>query len=179
MEKLTPKRKRLMPALKVDECTHAALLHAMESTGDTLSNLMNQMLILGLKAYGLHPSRFKPDPRTPTDVEKLLSRKNRLASLSRNRGRFQGFFVDMELQEMVRLYQGRRKSGDVMVEALRLWLKSQGPFVPEPPKERSKPVRRPRYAMLLSENPPDIMAEVHALRNGIPLSTLKHSEDFA
>ena len=171
---------RFLPALTVDASTHAALMFELDRTGDSLANLMNQMLVLGLKKYGLCPSKFRPDLRRATDVLNSPNHKARLMALAYAKGRFPAFFVPRDLQELVRLHQGTRQTSEIMAEALRLWLTAQGPYRAPELKERAPVKRRKRQrAMLLSENPPDLMRERAALIAGIPLSSLKESEDFA
>ena len=182
---------RVLPALTVDSSTHAAFMHAIDTTGDSLANLMNQVLVLGLKKYGLDPARFRPDPRNAQDVEKNQSRKNRLKALMQPKGRFPGFFINRELQETVRLFQGKLPSQIVLEEALQMWVKSKGQWIAPEPKER--PVREKKPATVKMEPIPlhkrqegtfqfqnfqgglgmELKREMEALKAGIPLSTLK------
>lgn len=178
MKKQKFRNSRVLPSFTVDASTHAAFMHLMDSTGDLLANLMNQMLVLGLKKYGLCPSKFRPDPRSPTDVEKQRSKRELIRFYSQPKGRIPGVFVNRDLQELVRLHQGKQETREVIEAALKLWLKAQGPYVAPEPKERP-PRRKMQRAMLLSENPPDLAREKAALIAGIPLSSLKKWDDFA
>jgi hypothetical protein len=156
---------------------------------------MNQVLILGLKKYGLDPARFRPDPRNAQDVERNQSRKNRLKALMQPKGRFPGFFINRELQETVRLFQGKLPSQIVLEEALQMWVKSKGQWIAPEPKER--PVREKKPATVKMEPIPlhkrqegtfqfqnfqgglgmELKREMDALRAGIPLSTLKPKQE--
>lgn len=110
----------MLPTLKVDAASHAALMFLMDKTGDSLANLINQLLILGLEEYGYSPRAFKRDPRTPTDVEKTVSKRNLL--LRPGKALVKGFRVPADLLEDVRMEQGKRPLAEVMAEAMQKWL---------------------------------------------------------
>jgi hypothetical protein len=182
---------RVLPALTVDAATHAALMNAIQATGDSLANIMNQVLILGLKKYGMSPAKFRPDPRDAQDVIKQNNKRNLLKALMQPKGRFPGFFINRELQESVRLFQGVQTSQKVMEEALQMWVESKGQYIEPEPKER--PVREKKPITVKMEPIPlhkrqegtfqfqnfqgglgmELKREMEALKAGVPLSTLK------